>query len=130
MTASSQLSPDYSPADAALSSSSAWCPQKNFTDNEYLQVRGVFLVSGRVLTVFVNTAFFREFCDNYSRIGQFWYYKILVVITCGSNGNETEACINNFFWYIPISSGNITLYHQHTTLLREEIILYTKWLLT
>lgn len=39
VTASSQLSPQYSPADAALSSSSAWCPQKNFTDSEYLQVR-------------------------------------------------------------------------------------------
>ena len=39
VTASSQLSPQYSPADAALSSPSAWCPQENFTDSEYLQVR-------------------------------------------------------------------------------------------
>lgn len=38
VTASSQLSPQYSPADAALSSSSAWCPQENFTDSEYLQI--------------------------------------------------------------------------------------------
>ncbi|KAL9973664.1 hypothetical protein ACROYT_G020146 [Oculina patagonica] len=37
VTASSQLSPMYSAAHAAMSSSSAWCPQKNFTDNEYLQ---------------------------------------------------------------------------------------------
>ena len=39
VTASSQLSPQYSPKDAALSSSSAWCPQENFTDSEYLEVR-------------------------------------------------------------------------------------------
>ncbi|PFX17583.1 Signal peptide, CUB and EGF-like domain-containing protein 3 [Stylophora pistillata] len=38
VTASSQLSPQYSPAHAALSSKTAWCPKQNFTDKEYLQV--------------------------------------------------------------------------------------------
>lgn len=38
VTASSQLSPQYSPEHAALSSQTAWCPKQNFTDEEYLQV--------------------------------------------------------------------------------------------
>ena len=38
VTSSSELSPQFSAAHASLSSSTAWCPQQNFTDNEYLQV--------------------------------------------------------------------------------------------
>jgi len=38
VTSSSNLSPQYSAAHAALSSPSAWCPQQNFTDDEYLQI--------------------------------------------------------------------------------------------
>lgn len=38
VTASSQLSPQYSPEHAALSSQTGWCPKQNFTDEEYLQV--------------------------------------------------------------------------------------------
>ncbi|XP_073253088.1 uncharacterized protein [Porites lutea] len=38
VTSSSELSPQFSAAHASLSSSTAWCPQQNFTDNEYLQI--------------------------------------------------------------------------------------------
>ena len=38
VTSSSEQSPEYSAAHASLSSLSAWCPQQNFTDEEYLQV--------------------------------------------------------------------------------------------
>ena len=40
VTSSSELSPKYSASNAALSSSTAWCPRQNFTNDEYLQVIG------------------------------------------------------------------------------------------